>query len=127
MSSLEQRYTDLVDAATALGHDPDAGRIGELSEQLDRLDRELRAARPDRHRRETLLRHSRAAAELLTAARTRARGAAEVATTEPDARAVLIPTAAESRSSLGNRGLDDRADDLGCQVASEEKDRRTGR
>ena len=113
MSSLEQHYCDLVDAANNLGHEPDAVRVGELCEELDRLDRQVRAAMPDRYRRETLLRHSRAAAELLAAAATRARVASDVVPTEPEVRTAASPTATESRSSSANRGVGERADEHG--------------
>lgn len=73
MASLEQRYTDLVEAAEGLATVPDPDRLAELREQHAELDARCRRSTLDAHERHRLRRASLEADRLLTEAEARAR------------------------------------------------------
>ncbi|WP_067650202.1 hypothetical protein [Nocardia harenae] len=79
MASLEQRYTDLVEAIEEIATVPDPSRLAELREQHAELDARCRRSTLDAHERHRLRRASLEADRLLTEAEARARTAAGAA------------------------------------------------
>ncbi|MEV0354766.1 hypothetical protein AB0H71_01755 [Nocardia sp. NPDC050697] len=76
MGTLEQRYTDLVEAIEGLATVPDPSRLSALREQHAELDAQCRRSTLNAHERHRFRRASLEADRLLTEAEARARTAA---------------------------------------------------